>query len=110
MRAHPRPVDSLWHAFDGTVLLSPVYRIELALHGIVLDDVLMLSEMHLASCAILDMRLLRVPSEVLATRGLGRVRVGCPLLRTRALPADETTTVLDLKCASRATRASPAIR
>jgi len=78
-------------------LCSPAFRIELTLHGLILEDQVTLYELSLARQAELDMRLTRVPPELLHSRGLGRVRVHSPLLRTRAFPVDATTTVAELK-------------
>lgn len=86
------------------VRLSPSFRIELYLHGLPLNDHLsLMDELRLAKDTTFDMKLTRVAPWLLLSRGLGRVRVNCPLLHTRAFPVDETTTVLDLKrayCAS----------
>ena len=80
------------------VRLSPSFRIELYLHGLPLNDHLsLMDELRLAKDTTFDMKLTRVAPWLLLSRGLGRVRVNCPLLHTRAFPVDETTTVLDLK-------------
>ena len=79
------------------VLLSPAFRINLLHFGIPLPDSMHIRQLPISDGARLDMTLTRVSPTLLATRGLGRVRVNCPALRTRTLPVDESSTVADLK-------------